>query len=247
MKVSIITAVYNRASTVEDAITSVLNQDYPDIEYIVIDGGSTDGTLGIINKYRKQIARLVSEKDAGIYDALNKGIALATGDIIGFLHSDDIFFSHGVVSKIVEEFKKSNADSVYGNLEYVNAQQPDKVIRFWNSGSFSHSSLRQGWTPPHPTFYIRRCVYEKYGNFDTSFRIASDYDITLRFLFKHKISASYVPHTIVKMRVGGASSSLKNVCKKMTEDARAMKRNGLNFTYTLAAKNLRKIPQFFKR
>jgi len=247
MKVSIITAVYNRVSTVEDAITSVLSQDYSNIEYIVIDGASTDGTIDIIEKYRDRIATLVSEEDGGIYDALNKGLSCATGDVIGFLHSDDLFGDSTVISSIVAQFEASQTNSVYGNLVYVNAKDPSKIIRYWESGEYDSRKLKNGWTPPHPSFYIKRSVYQAYGNFDTSFKIAADYDITVRFLFKHHVTASFVPTTIVKMRVGGASSSLKNIACKMREDARVMKKNGLTWWYTLFMKNTRKIPQLFLR
>jgi len=248
MKISIITAVFNNQETISEAIESVLSQTYDDIEYIVIDGASTDGTVEIIKQYAGRITRFVSEPDNGIYDALNKGIALATGDVIGFLHSDDLYQHDKVIEMVAAVFKKYQVDSVYGDLNYVSKDDTDKVIRYWESGQFSLKKLRRGWMPPHPTFFVKRAVYEKAGSFDTGFKIAADYDIILRFLGKYQISTHYIPHVLIKMRVGGVSNnSLKNVLQKSKDDLRAMKKNGIGHVGSLFMKNVSKLPQFLMR
>jgi glycosyltransferase len=247
-KISIITSVYNNASTIEDAIRSVLSQDYSDIEYIVVDGASSDGTVEIIKKYEGQISKFVSEKDKGIYDGLNKGIALATGDVIGFLHSDDIYADAYIISEVVEAFEKNGTDSIYGDLVYVDKQDTDKIFRYWKSGAYSYNKLTKGWMPPHPTFFVKKACYDKYGDFDLGFGIAADYDFMLRMLGKYKISTAYLPKVLYKMRVGGASNrSLKNIIQKSREDLRAMKKNGVGHIGTLFMKNASKLPQFFKK
>lgn len=248
MKISIITSVFNNKETIAEAIESVLSQTYAKIEYIVVDGASTDGTVDVIEQYSKNIDTFVSEPDKGIYDGLNKGIALATGDIIGFLHSDDLFENECVVTKIVEAFKKKHADSIYGDLTYVSKEDTSHVVRFWKSGMFTLAKLKRGWMPPHPTFYVKREVYKKYGAFDTSFKIAADYDSILRFLGREKISTYYMPEVCVKMRVGGASNkSIRNLVQKSKEDLRAMKNNGVGNVGSLFVKNASKVPQFFRK
>ncbi|RRS30905.1 MAG: family 2 glycosyl transferase [Epsilonproteobacteria bacterium (ex Lamellibrachia satsuma)] len=248
MKISIITSVYNNKETIAEAIESVLSQTYDNIEYIVVDGASADGTMDVIKQYADKITTFVSEPDNGIYDGLNKGVALATGDVVGFLHSDDLFEDEHVVAKIAEAFQESKADSIYGDLTYVSKEDTSKVVRFWKSGIFSINKLKRGWMPPHPTFYVKREVYEKYGAFDTSFKIAADYDSILRFLGKEKISTHYIPEVLIKMRVGGASNkSLKNLIQKSREDLRAMKNNGVGHAGSLFVKNASKVPQFFRK
>lgn len=248
MKVSIITATYNSVSTIIDAIESVNNQTYENIEHIIIDGGSVDSTVNVVNKFGKRISTLISEPDKGIYDALNKGIALSTGDVIGFMHSDDIFASNTVVEKIVEEFEKNNTDSVYGDLDYVQKADLNKVVRKWVSGGFSLSKIKRGWMPPHPTFYMKREKYNLHGGFNLSYKIAADYDSILRYFWQGKISTAYIPEVLVKMRVGGASNrSIKNMIQKSKEDKLALVTNGIPWMQALAMKNVSKIPQFFKK
>lgn len=246
MKISIITAVYNNELQIASAIDSVLSQTYKDIEYIVIDGSSTDGTLGVLDKYRPHIAQLVSEPDKGIYDALNKGIKLATGDVIGFMHSDDIFASDEVIAQVAMQFADASVDTVYGDLQYVRKDDPSKVIRYWKSSTFDCAQLKRGWMPPHPTVYLRRSVYDKYGVFDTSFRIAADYDFMLRIFRDNERIVSYIPEVMVRMRVGGESSSIKNYIRKWKEDYRALQRNRIGGIGVLAVKNLSKLKQFLK-
>lgn len=248
MKISVITSVYNNKETIAEAIESVLSQSYDDIEYIIVDGASQDGTVEVIKKYADKLTTFVSEPDKGIYDGLNKGVALATGDVVGFLHSDDLFQDENVVAKIAEAFKSGDVDSVYGDLTYVTKEDTSKVIRYWKSGTFSMRKLQNGWMPPHPTFYVKRKVYEAYGAFDTGFRIAADYDSILRFLGREGITTRYIPEVLVKMRVGGASNrSLKNIIMKTREDIRALQNNNVGHLGTLISKNFSKIPQFFKR
>lgn len=248
MKVSIITAVLNRADTIEDCIRSIQSQTYEDIEHIIVDGGSTDGTLEIIKKYHDRIAKMVSEPDNGIYYALNKGLELATGDIIGLLHADDIYTSETVLEKVVDVFTKYDVDSCYGDLVYVDKYNTDKVIRYWKSLEYKHGSFKFGWHPPHPTFFVKKEIYEKYGFFKTDFKIASDYELMLRLLEKHKISTYYIPEVLVKMRCGGESnSSLKNIIYQTWEDYRAWKVNGLyGGLFSVLLKKLRKAPQFLQ-
>ena len=247
MKISIITITYNSAQTVEQTLLSVINQTYPDIEYIVIDGLSQDNTMEIVGKYEDKISRIVSEKDKGLYDALNKGIALATGEIIGILHSDDFYTNNEVIQKYADLFQKTGCDAAYSDLNYVDRADTDKIIRKWKSGSYSPGAFVNGWMPPHPTFFVKKEVYHTFGIFNTSFHTAADYELMLRFVHKNKISLAYLPEYTVKMRIGGASNiSFKSRIKANLEDRRAWRVNGLKPKfYTLYLKPLRKIFQFF--
>jgi glycosyltransferase len=266
MKVSVITAVFNNKQYIGDCIKSVVSQTYPDIEYIIIDGGSTDGTLDVISRLthggsnlmryeggvtnlQTRAPRVISEPDNGIYDALNKGIRLATGDVIGFLHADDIYADASVIGKVAAAMSRSNADSCYGDLLYVDKNNPERIIRYWKSRPYEKGMFGRGWMPPHPTFFVRKEIYERYGSFNTDFRIASDYELMLRFLEKEKISTWYIPEVLIKMRTGGASNrSVKNMVIKTTEDYKAWRVNHLREKfYTIPFKNLSKIPQFFVR
>ena len=246
MKVSIITVCYNAKSTIEFALQSVLNQHYKDIEYIVIDGASSDMTLSIIKKYEGKIAKIVSEKDNGMYYALNKGIELATGDVVGLLHADDFYASNKIISRIVTEFQSKNIDAVYGDLQYVFKEDINKVFRNWNSNPYNPSLFLKGWMPPHPTFFVKRKCYKDFGKFNTTFSISADYELMLRFLYKHNIKATYIPEVIVKMRVGGVSNiSIQNRIKANMEDRRAWKINGLKpNVLTLFLKPLSKLRQY---
>ena len=247
MKVSIITIVWNNKETIRDAINTVLSQTYKNIEYIIIDGASTDGTFEIIQNYSDKVAKIVSESDKGIYDGLNKGISLATGDVIAFLHSDDVYANETVISNIVNCFD-NGAQGVYGDLVYTDKADVNKVFRYWKSCDFSPSLLSKGWMPPHPTLFLRREVYQKYGAFDISFKIAGDYDFMLRIL-KDNIVVKYLPQVIYKMRVGGESNrSIKNILDKSKEDLRAMRKNKINNPFfALFYKNISKIMQLVKR
>ncbi len=248
MKVSIITATYNSANTITDTLRSLEAQTYHDIEYIIIDGASKDNTLDVINRHCTRVTTIISEPDKGIYDALNKGINAATGKIVGFLHSDDLFAYPDAVKDIVNTIIKNDTDAVYADLQYVNKENIDSVVRYWKSGEYNINKLNKGWMPPHPTFYMKRSCYERFGLFDLSFKIAADYDSLLRYLFLNKVSMSYLPKVTIKMRVGGASNrDLKNIILKTKEDIRALKNSRVPWLQALAIKNISKIPQFFKR
>ncbi len=250
MKVSIITSCYNSISTLEGTIQSVLSQTYPNIEFIIVDGLSNDGTIDLIKKYESKITTYISEKDAGFYDAINKGIKLSTGDVIGLLNSDDVFYDEFVVEKIVQSFQKDNElEAIYGNLLYVEKDKIDQVIRNWISKPFKKELFLEGWMPPHPTFYIKKECYQKFGVFNTSFKISADYELMLRMLYKHAIKAKYLPFYFVRMRVGGISNaSFRNRIKANMEDRKAWKINGLKpRMLTFIKKPLSKIFQFFKK
>ena len=229
MKVSIITVVYNNRNTIKDAIESVLNQTYKNIEYIIVDGASTDGTIDIVKSYGDKITKFISEPDKGIYDAMNKGIALATGDVVGILNSDDFYKSNDILEIVVNEFKKSKIDSVYADLQYVDAVDTDKVIRYWKSRPYNDKLFKKGWHPAHPTFFVRKDIYDKHGLFDMDFKIAADYELMLRFLERYKITTKYIPIVFVRMRVGGESNrSIKNIVIANMESFGAWRHNGLS-------------------
>lgn len=245
-KISVVTAVFNREKTIADAIESVASQDYGDIEHVVQDGGSKDDTLAVIDRVAGPQVSVHSARDGGIYDGINKGLERTTGDIVGLLHSDDIFADTRVLSRVAEAMEDPAVDGVYGDLDYVSAEDTSRVIRKWRSGSYSPDKLRRGWMPPHPTLYLRREVFDRLGMYDTSFRIAADYDAMLRYLVKGNIRLAYVPEVFIKMRVGGESNaSLKKILQKSREDYRAIRANGVGGFGTLACKNLSKIQQFF--
>lgn len=228
MKVSIITVVYNNKETINHAIQSVLNQNYSDIEYIIIDGGSTDGTVDIIKDYKKQINKFISEPDRGIYDAMNKGIKWAEGDIIGILNSDDFYINNDLISQIVEEVENKNVDMVFGDVVYVKPDNLDKIVRYYSSADFNPQKFAWGWMPAHPSCFLKREIYEKHGYFKTNYKIASDYELLVRFMVKYKISYSYIPRVFVKMRTGGISN--RNVWSNWIlnkEIVRSCKENGL--------------------
>lgn len=248
LKISVITAVFNNRQTIAAAVDSVLSQACVEVELLVIDGGSTDGTLDVLQAYGDRLSVLVSEPDEGIFDALNKGILLSTGDVVGFLHSDDMFADERVLMRIAEAFVAPDVGAVYGDLLYVRRNAPDVVVRYWRAGKFSQTRLKWGWMPPHPTFYVRRSVYQRLGVFDLRYRIAADYDTILRFLGKGKIRVDYIPEVLVRMRLGGTSNrSFANIVRKSKEDYLALRRNGVGGVGTLAWKNLSKVKQFFNR
>ena len=230
MKISVITTTYNSANTLKDTIESVASQVFfGQIEYIVIDGGSTDGTLDLLAQYSDVVSMVVSEPDKGLYDAMNKGIRLATGDVVGMLNSDDFYTSNDVLATIAAEFeRKRDIDAVFGDIHFVNPKNLNKCVRYYSSAQFSPKALRFGFMPAHPSFYVRRVCYEKYGSYDLSYRIASDYDLMVRFFYKHKINYSYIRKDMVTMRTGGISTrSLKNRILITVEDVKACRKHGL--------------------
>lgn len=235
MRISIITVVYNNEKTIEDAILSVLSQSYKDIEYIIVDGNSSDNTQNIIEKYKHKLGQYVSEKDFGIYDAMNKGIKMATGDIIGILNSDDLYDDSDVIKDVVSQFTENKKfDLLYGDLVYVASENTDKVVRKWRSRPYYETFFENGNVPPHPALFVRREVYEKCGLFNVNFKLAADYDFMLRVFKQFGNSAIYIPRLMVRMRLGGATNkSFKNIIAGNKEILTAWKSNGLKVPFRL--------------
>ena len=248
MRISIITATYNSEKTLLDTLLSLKKQTHSDIEYIVVDGATKDNTIELIKSKCTRVSTIICEPDNGIYDALNKGIQAASGDIIGFLHSDDLLAYDDAIADIVKTFESSGCDAVYGDLEYVAKNDTTKRIRLWKSGSFSRLKMKLGWMPPHPSFYMKRDCYSQFGCFSLDYRISADYDSLLRYILKQRISIAYLPKVLVKMRVGGISNrSVSSMINKSMEDIRAMRQNGIIWPIALVYKNISKLPQFIKK
>jgi glycosyltransferase len=247
MKISIITATFNSAASIIDAISSVEKQSYNLIEHIIIDGASKDETIQLIKQMPNRVSKLISEPDKGIYDALNKGIKLVTGDVIGVLHSDDEFHEPDVLEKVMNIFQTTNADIVYGDLVYVEKKKSKKIIRYWTNKSFKFLMLNFGWMPPHTAKFFKKEVFEKHGVYDASLKIAADYDFLLRIFKDPDLQKVHLPSILIRMRLGGASNNnLKNIFLKMKEDYLVLKRNKLWGLVTLFFKNIRKLSQFIK-
>jgi glycosyltransferase involved in cell wall biosynthesis len=248
LKISIITITYNSEKTVEDTIKSVVSQDFPNVEYLIIDGLSKDKTLQVVNKYSAYIDKVVSEKDKGLYDALNKGIKHATGEVIGMLHSDDVYANNQVLSKVAQQFAiDPTLEAVYADLVFVDRENTDKVLRTWKSGAYKEDAFKQGWMPPHPTFFVKKSVYERLGGFNLDLKLSADYELMLRFIHKEKIKIAYLPEIIVKMRMGGISNTSFFVkLKANMEDKLAWKLNGVKpGWFTTIRKPLKKLSQYF--
>ncbi|MBK7434333.1 MAG: glycosyltransferase [Chitinophagaceae bacterium] len=249
MKITIITVTLNSEKYLEDCIRSVIAQDYQDIEHIVVDGKSKDGTVDIIKKYESHISRWISEKDHGMYDALNTGMEMATGDIIGILNSDDVLASDDVISAIARAFEDENTEATYGDLVYVQADHMDKIIRVWNGQPYKRSRFRYGWMPAHPTFYFRKKLLATCGNYETHYFSAADFEFMVRYLYRFRVNATYIPKLIVKMRQGGMSNG--NILRRLRANRRdylAMKRNGIPFAFFVSwLKPLIKLHQYRKR
>lgn len=247
LRLSLITATYNSAATLCDTLASVAQQDYPAIEHLLVDGGSKDDTLALARTF-PHLSRVSSEPDEGLYDAMNKGIRMATGDVIGILNSDDFYVHPGVLSKVMAHLQETGADLLYADLEYVQAEDTSKVVRTWKAGAYRHGLFLQGWMPPHPTLFVRREVYEQYGLFHTGLRFSADYELMLRLLHRHQVSVCYLPEVIVRMRAGGVSNaSLRNRLQANREDRMAWEINGLQPRfYTRYVKPLSKLGQYFR-
>ncbi len=249
MKVSIITTTYNTGKTVGDTIESVLGQTYPDIEYIIVDDRSTDDTLDIVNKYSDRVTKIVAAEHSGIFGALNVGVRLATGDIVAILNSDDFYMTNDVIETVVNRFKESGADCVWGDMIVVDKKDTTKIVRTWKSCAYVDGAYRKGWHPPHPTFFVKRSMYEKYGYFRTDLWTSADYELVLRFLEKYKITSSYIPKVLTVMRNGGSSTkSLFNWVRGNIGSYRAFRLNGLPVSpLFIFRKPLSKVRQFFRR
>lgn len=232
MKISIITVCFNSQDYIQTTIDSVLSQDYPDIEYIIVDGNSTDRTLEIINSYGSRISKWISEPDSGIYDAMNKGIRMSTGDIVGIVNSDDFFHRKNSISMIAKTFKENPVQSVFADIIFVKRDEPEKQVRYFSSKRFRPWKMRFGFIPAHPTFFTYKESFEKYGYYQTDFEIAADFELLLRFLFKYKLSYKYIPMDLMKMRTGGVSTRAFNSTITINrENFKAFRMNGFYTNY----------------
>jgi len=249
MRFSIITVAFNSAETISDTILSVASQTFHNVEHIIIDGASTDETISIVQQHADRLATIISEPDQGIYDAMNKGISAATGDVIGFLNADDVYANEHVLSTAAATFIDAKIEACYADLVYVDQHDLTKIIRYWRSQPYRDGLFQKGWMPAHPTFFARRNIYEKYGKFDLDYHIQSDFELTMRLLEVHKIKAVYIPEIFVKMRMGGVTNNrLSNIIKGNIEAYRACKKHGYPVTpIFMVRKVLSRLPQFFVR
>lgn len=247
--VTIVTAVYNRSDTIANAIESVISQTSDSIEYIVVDGMSSDGTADVVEQYRDSISRVIREPDDGLYDALNKGIEAASGDVVGFVHADDMLEAPDIIEAIQNKFSEGDLDAVYGDLLYVDASDPQKIVRNWRSGEYRREKFRRGWMPPHPTLFVRKLSYQQFGGYRTDLGSGADYECLIRLLYKHKLRAGYVKRVVSRMRVGGQSNvTLENRLKANRSDRQAWIENGYRPPIGLRLiKPLSKLPQYLMR
>jgi len=248
VKLSVVTVCFNSAETLEGTIRSVLGQDYGDVEYIVVDGGSTDGTLDVLAEYDGRIAEWISEPDRGIYDAMNKGIQRATGEIVGFLNADDAYADERVLSDVAGAMAVAGCDAVYGDLVYVSPKDGHRVVRYWQTGLYKPKSFYSGWVPPHPTFFCRKSLFDKFGGFDPSYEIAGDFELMLRLIEKHRIGVRYLQRPFVRMRAGGRANTVQGIFQGNREIVRAFGSNGLKFPLRFfCVKPFRKVWQVVRR
>ncbi len=247
MKISIITVCLNSAETIEDTVKSVLGQDYESLEYIIVDGGSTDGTLDVLEKYRSRIHRCISEPDNGIYDAMNKGIMYATGEVVATLNSDDLYADETVVSQMASHIERFDLDAAYADLVYVDRTDTDRMQRFWKAGLYHDGAFGRGWAIPHPTFFCRKEMFEKFGYYNAEFQIAADFELILRFVKRHHIKVGYIPKAIVKMRSEGRANVLRGMIRGNLEIMRSFKLNNFHLTpLFFVCKPVVKLSQFFR-
>ncbi len=248
MKISIITVAYNAVSTITDTLRSVAAQSHPEIEHIVVDGASTDGTLEIIERNGKRIAQLISEPDQGVYDAMNKGLHLAMGEVVGFLNADDVYMHPEVLAKVAATMADPTLDACYADLVYVDRLQTNNVVRHWTSQDYVPGLFEKGWMPAHPTFFVRKSVYEKFGGFNLHYRLQADFELALRFMCIHDIQTRYVPEIWVRMRMGGMSNnSIRNMIRGNLEAYAACRANGLSVPpWFILTKVLSRVPQFIR-
>lgn len=249
MKISIVTVSFNARETLGDTLDSIEAQHYPNVEHIVVDGGSTDGTVELLRSGRGLVAHWISEPDRGIYDAMNKGLRMVSGEIVGILNADDVYADSTVLDQVAEVFSDPDVEACYADLVYVSQESLSHVVRYWKSGNYREGLFEKGWMPAHPTFFVRRSVYEKWGVFDLEFPRQSDFELTMRFMALHRIRTVYVPRIWVRMRMGGVSNnSVLGVLKGNLEAYRACRKNGLQVgIWFIPRKILSRIPQFFSR
>jgi len=249
MKISIITVCFNSAETITDTLRSVSDQTYPDIEHIVVDGASSDNTKALIEEHGKHVSKLISEPDFGIYDAMNKGLAMSTGEVVGFLNSDDIYADPRALERVAQAFGNLEVGAVYGDIVFVARLDTRHVVRLWTSRPHTPGLCSRGWMPPHPSLYVRRSIYEKHGNYDLAFPAAADFEMALRLLDIERVSSVYVPAIQVRMRMGGQSTrSIRNIISGSREVSRACRKHGLPGGIRFAvARLLVKLPQFLQR
>ncbi len=250
MKITVVTVCFNSAKTIGHTLQSVREQTHGDIEHIIVDGGSQDNTLEVVKSEGLHVTKVVSERDKGIYDAMNKGIALASGEVVAFINADDFYASPNSLATVAAAFANSGSDSCYGDLCYVSQADPTRTVRYWRSADFVPGSFEKSWCPPHPTFFVRRLVYQRLGGFDLSFKIAADFELMARYLEAARISSHYIPQVLVKMRLGGTTNrSLSNIFKQNVEIRRALLKNRLHFSLISFVLNklFARALQFFKR
>ncbi len=251
MKISIVTACYNSKNTIEDTLRCIKNQTHPDIEHIVVDGGSTDGTVDILKRYQDDIDCLIIEPDKGHYDGMNKGLRQATGDIIGLLNSDDFYYNNDVLKLVAQTLEDPNVDACYGDLLYVEKENTDKVLRYWQSSDYQHDLFGKGWMPPHPTFFFKKHVHDNFGAyFNLKYTLAADVDVLMRLLYTHKIRTKYIPQVMTKMRVGGQTNqSFKNMFKQNRQVLELFKDNNYDASMPkfMCQKLINRLGQFAKR
>ena len=249
MKISIVTVCFNSEKHIRSAIESVINQTYNNIEYIIVDGASKDGTIDIVRSYGDKITKFISEPDKGIYDAMNKGFKMATGDYLALINSDDFYLNNEVIARVVKKLEDKKTDSIFADLIYVDELNPEKQVRYWKSKPFVKNSFKKGWHPAHPTFIVKNEVYKKYGYFSLDFKLAADFELMLRFLERYQISSCYLPEPIIAMRLGGATNkSFKNIFNQNIECYRAFKTNNLKVSFLYPVyRLLPKLLQYFKK
>jgi len=250
IKITIITVCLNSAATIKDTLESVASQSYKNLEHIIVDGGSKDGTIAIIQEWEEYPIRLISDGDKGIFDAMNKGVVLVTGDVVGILNSDDVYYDQDILKKVAEEMSDPAVDACYADLVYVEKNNLRKIVRYWKSCPFDKGLFSRGWAPPHPTFFVRRRVYEKYGLFDLDYSLAADFELMVRFLEKFQVKSIYIPQIFVKMRSGGASNrSLLNIIRQNFEIYQAIKKNNQRFDFFVFvfSKLISRLRQYFSK
>lgn len=249
MKISVITVCYNSAATIADTLQSVANQAWPHVEHIVIDGASTDGTQAVIGRYRAGLAQMVSERDAGIYDAMNKGLRQATGDIIGFLNADDVYADAHVLERVADEVTRYRLDALYGDVEFVRSSDLSKPVRRYRSGRFQPEKIAWGWMPAHPALFLRREVFQRYGGFRPEYRIAGDFEFVARIFGRNELAYKHIPEVLVRMRMGGVSTGgIRNTLLLNREVLRACKENGIATNwFKILSKYPAKLVEFLRR